>query len=98
MLVSAWIVIAVLVVAAVGGVWAVLWERRFPTSFTQRPGVMGNVPDEVALDAAERREQGRLRTQSEWRGWDPDVVAEAAEVAGSRAVEEAARVNVHFHP
>lgn len=98
MLVLAWVLIAVLAVAAGGGVWAVRMERRSPTSYTQRLGVMGNVPDEVALDAAERREQGRLRTQSEWRRWDPDVVAEAAEAAGSRAVEEAARVNVHFHP
>jgi hypothetical protein len=38
MLVLALILIAVLVVAAVGGVWAVRMERRSPTSYTRSPG------------------------------------------------------------
>jgi hypothetical protein len=89
---------AVLLIAVLGVPLALWWERHRPSSFTRRPRVMGGVPDNAALDAAERREQGRLRTQSEWRRWDPDAVADAAEAAGSRAVEEAARINVQFHP
>jgi len=65
MLISAWIFIAVLVVAAVGGVWAVLLERRSPTSYTRGGDLAwwGLLPaeeqeawDTAALDEAEQVE------------------------------------------
>jgi hypothetical protein len=89
-------VVAVLVLSAVGVVLVLRHERRHPSSYTGRSRVLGS--DKDALDAAEMREQGRLRTQPEWRRWEPDVVADAAEAAGIRAVEEAARINVLHHP
>jgi len=85
-------------VAFLGVPLALWWEKRRPSSFMRRPRSVERVSDEVALDAAEMREQGRLRSQGEWRRWEPDVVADASEAAGSRAVEEAARVNALYHP
>jgi hypothetical protein len=93
MLVLALILIAVLVVAAVGGVWAVLLERRSPTSYTRSPdGDLAwwallpadeqEAVDEAALDAAE---QAELDAKADAR--------EAAEFLAHRA-----QTNALFHP
>lgn len=94
--VQRWVIPAILLVAVAGIPLALWWEKRHPSSFTRRPRVVGSGPDEAALDAVERREQGRLRTQSEWRRWDPDAVADAAEAAADLA--HRAQVNALFHP
>ena len=93
MLVSALILIVVLVVAAVGGVFQVWWERRFPTSYTRSPG--GDLAwwallpadeqeafDTAALDAAE---QAELDAEDDAR--------EAAEFLAHRV-----QANALFHP
>jgi hypothetical protein len=63
--VLAWIVIAVLLVAVVGGVWAVRLERRSPSSYTRGGGLAwwGLLPaeeqeavDDAALELAEQAE------------------------------------------
>ena len=90
----AWVLIAVLVAGVVGGVLAVRQERKYPTSYT-RCGTASD--DNEALDAAELAERGRVRSQREWRSWEPDVVADASEAA-QVASERMARVNVEFHP
>lgn len=89
----AWILIAVLVVAIVGGVFQVRWERRFPTSYTRSPdGDLAGwallsadeqeAVDEAALDAAE---QAELDARADAR--------EAAEFLAHRA-----QANALFHP
>lgn len=93
----AWVLVAVLVVSIVGGVLAVRWEARHPSSYT-RPPVGTPRADYEALREGELREQGRLRGMWEWRAWSPDVTAGASEAAGARAVEEAARINALHHP
>jgi hypothetical protein len=90
----AWILIAVLTASAVGGVLAVRYEQRHPSSYTQ-PGT--EPEDNRALDTAEQEEQGWVRSRSAWRAWQPDVVADASEAA-QVAVERMARVNVEFRP
>jgi hypothetical protein len=93
MLVSALILIAVLVVAAVGGVLAVLLERRSPTSYTRSPGAdlawwallsadEQEAVDEAALDVAEQA--------------DLDAKADAREAAEFLA--HRAQANALFHP
>ncbi|MER6249411.1 hypothetical protein [Streptomyces griseorubiginosus] len=83
--------IAVLVVAAVGGVWAVRLERRHPSSFTRGgdlawwgllPAEEQEAHDLAVLDLAE---QAELDAQAD------------AEEAAQLAVERA-RVNALFHP
>lgn len=93
MLEIAWILIAVLVVAAVGGVWAVRLERRRPSSFTRRtddlawwgllPAEEQEAYDTAVLDLAEQA--------------DLDAVADAEEAA-QLAVERALDINTVFHP
>lgn len=98
-----WLLVAVLVAGAVGGVLAVRKERKSPTSFTQA-GTAG--ADNEALDAAELGETGRVRSQREWRAWESDTVvdfqirADASEVAQrvSAQMAEAAKRNALFHP
>ncbi|MFF7527272.1 hypothetical protein [Streptomyces pseudovenezuelae] len=93
MLVSALILIAVLVVAAVGGVFQVWWERRFPTSYTRFPG--GDLAwwgllsadeqeafDTAALDAGEQAEI--------------DAAADARDAA--EFLVQRAQINAQFHP
>ena len=91
MLEIALIFIAVLVAAAVGGVWAVRLERRRPSSFTRGgdlawwgllPAEEQEAADLAVLDLAE---QAELDAQAD------------AEEAAQLAVERA-RVNVLFHP
>lgn len=91
MSVLAWFVIAVLVVAIVGGVLAVWWERRFPTSFTR-----GGDLAWWGLFPAEEQE-----------AWDTAVLdeAEQAELDAEDDAREAAaflarqvQVNAEFHP
>jgi hypothetical protein len=93
MSVLAWILIAVLVVASVGGLVAVWWERRSPTSFTRGgdlawwgllPAKEQEVWDTAVLDVAEQAEL--------------DARLDAQEAAGARAEQEQARVNALFHP
>ena len=71
-------------------------ERLNPSSYTRG----AHIPDDAALDAAELREQGRLRSQTEWRQWQPEVVAGASEAAEIQAAQmaEAAKRNALFHP
>lgn len=96
MLVSALILIVVMVVAAVGGVFQVWWERRFPTSYTHSAG--GDLAwwgllsadeqeafDTEALDLAEQADQAELDAEDDAR--------EAAEFLAHHV-----RVNAEFHP
>jgi hypothetical protein len=93
MLVSALILIAVLVVAAVGGVWAVLLERRSPTSYTHSPGGdlawwgLLSADEQEAFDTAalDLAEQAELDAEADAR--------EAAEFLAHHV-----RVNAEFHP
>ena len=92
------IVIAVLVAAIAGGVWAVRMERKTPTSFTRRvpegelawwaqlPTETQEEMDAAALDLGEQAEIDAR--------WD---AAEAAGDASAR-LAEAAKRNALFHP
>jgi hypothetical protein len=93
MSVLAWILIAVLVVASVGGVWQVWWERQSPTSYTRSPG--GDLAWWGLLPAEEQE------------AWDTEVldVAEQAELDARDDAREAAAFlarraqdNALFHP
>jgi hypothetical protein len=88
----AWIVIAVLVAATVGGVLAVRKERKDPTSFTRRtddlawwgllPAEEQEAYDTAALDLAEQAEL--------------DAVDGARESAAELVAR--AQINAQFHP
>ncbi|MEU5043246.1 hypothetical protein [Streptomyces griseorubiginosus] len=89
---AAWILTAVLVVAAVGGVWAVRLERRDPSSFTRGgdlawwgllPAEEQEVYDTAVLDLAEQA--------------DLDAQADAEEAA-QLAVQRAVDINTLTHP
>lgn len=100
-----WVIPAVLIVSVVGGAVSLWWERRRPTSYTRvgssaavRVGVQGvRGVDDRALDSQEVAEQGRVRSQKEWRAWQPDTVAGASEAA-QVACERMAQINAEFHP
>lgn len=87
----AWFLIAVLVVSIGGGVLAVWWERRHPSSFTRGGDLAwwGLLPaeEQEAYDTAslDRAEQAEL-----------DAEYDAQEAA--QLVAERARVNALFHP
>jgi len=97
MLVSALILIAVLVVAAVGGVFQVWWERRFPTSYTHSPG--GDLAWWGLLSADE---QEAFDTESLDKAEGVELAAAdaawEAERAAQAAVERAATVNSLYRP
>lgn len=87
----AWIVIAVLVAAIVGGVWAVRLERRRPSSFTRGgdltwwgllPAEEQEAYDTAVLDEAEQAEL--------------DAEADAQEAA--EHLVHRAQINAQFHP
>lgn len=69
--------LAVLVLSAVGVVWAVRQERRNPTSYSRRPEVVESwrvmsaaqqeAYDNAVLDAAEAAEAAAARTSSLYR-------------------------------
>jgi hypothetical protein len=109
MLELALIVIAVLVAAIAGGVWAVRMERKYPTSYTRRVG--SSAADNAALDAVELREQGFVRGEAGWRRLgaedeaflDPAAQAvldaeDDAREAAEHLAQRAAQINVEFHP
>ncbi|MCX4885958.1 hypothetical protein [Streptomyces sp. NBC_00847] len=85
-----WVVPAVLLLAVVGVPLALWWEKRHPSSYTHRVGHRGH--DNAALDAAERREQGFVRSQAAWRrlGAEGEAFLDPAAQAGLDA-EDAAR-------
>ncbi len=93
MSVLAWILIAVLVVASVGGVLAVWWERRSPTSYTHSPDgdlawwALLPADEQEAFDTAalDLAEQAELDAEDDAR--------EAAEFLAHRA-----QANALFHP
>jgi len=87
-----WLLVAVLGVSAVGGVLAVWWERRSPSSFTRGgdlawwgllPAEEQEAYDTTVLDRAEQA--------------DLDAEFDAREAA-QLAVERAAQRNALFHP
>jgi hypothetical protein len=91
--VLAWILIALLVAASVGGLLAVWWERRSPTSYTRSPG--GDLAWWGLLPAEEQE------------AWDTTAldVAEQAELNARNDAREAAaflarqvQVNAEYHP
>lgn len=88
-----WALPAVLVVALVGTPVALWWERQRPSSYTRRPEVLEEwrslsvaaqqAYDNAVLDANEAAE---------------DAVRRAVDTQMQRAVEDAARRNVPYHP
>ena len=89
-----WAIPAVLIVSAIGAVLMVRRERRRPTSYTR---VGPAAQDDRALASQEFAEQGEVRSQREWRDWQPDTVADASEAAQA-ACERMAQINAEFHP
>jgi hypothetical protein len=91
MFVSAWIVIVVLVVAAVGGVWAVLLERRSPTSYTR-----GGDLAWWALLSAEEQEAVDIAALDADEQAEIDAAADAQDAA--EFLVQRAQINAQFHP
>jgi hypothetical protein len=91
MLVVAWILVAVLVVAAVGELLAVSWERRRPSSFSRRDPLAwwAEMPaeEQEAYDLAvlDRAEQAEL-----------DARADARDSAAH--LVHRVQINAQFHP
>lgn len=79
-----WVIPAVLLVALVGGLLAVWWERRRPSSYTRRVGAMAAW--ESMSSAAQAAHDNTVLE-----------AAEAAEVVSAR-MAEAAKRNALFHP
>lgn len=84
----------VLLFAAVGCWWMLRQERRRPTSYTRTGSA---AQDDRALDSQEFAERGRVRSQREWRSWQPDQIAGASEAAQA-ACDRMTRINAEFHP
>lgn len=72
-----WVIPAILIVAVIGTVLALWWERRRPSSYTRRPEVLEawrsmsadaqEAHDNAVLDAAEAAENAAARTHSLYR-------------------------------
>lgn len=93
-----WVIPAILLLAVVGTPVALWWEGRHPSSYTH--GVDSAAADDAALDAVERREQGFVRGQAEWRrlGAEDEAsldLAEQARLDAAEAGREAAEFAVY---
>lgn len=72
-----WVIPAILIVAVIGTVLALWWERRRPSSYTRRPEVLEGwrsmsaaaqeAHDNAVLDAAEAAERAAARAHSLYR-------------------------------
>jgi len=88
-----WLVLAVLLIAAVGGWGAVWWEKRHPSAFTRQPEYLAGLPEPSWADWQ------RMST-AEQAAYDGAVleIAADAEDAGRLAVEALLKRNTLYRP